>query len=358
MKAPLLTLHSSKTYSEFCFIVVVFFTFFLIPSAAHEIETKTIKVDNIVKQISRTGKLGFKRTVSLSFKSIGYLKVLNIDEGDTFSKGQLLAELDAAELIEEKNASYARLLQAKREVTRILKLINKNLSSQQALDDARTAVDTARASYKVAEYNLTKARLYAPFDGVVVKRFSELGELQNPSQSTLKLAATHKNLVVRVALTAEEVTLISLQQNVDITFKQYGIFTGVVSKIPAIADQQNHLFTIEVLLSDVKATQVAVGQLARLSTKVRTNQLAYRLPIAALNSVDSQDRALIMLQENNALKATSFKQQAFVIKKISNKYIYLSAQENALPLTVVTKGWQQLNLNETTPAIEKLNKGI
>ncbi len=346
MKAPLLTLYSSNTTSVLCFLVIIFFTFLSIPSAAHEIETKTINVDNIIRQINRTGKLDFKRTVSLSFKSNGYLKAINIDEGDTFSKGQLLAELETDELIAEKNASYARLLQAKREVTRILTLINKNLSSQQALDDARTIVDTARANYRVAEYNLAKAKLYAPFDGIVVARFSELGELQNPSQSTLILAATHKNLVVRVALTAEEVTLISRQKKVDIIFEHYGVFTGVVSKIPAIADHQNHLFTIEILLSDLKATQIPVGQLARLSTKISTNQLAYRLPIAALNSVDSEGRALLMLQENNALKATSFKQQAFAIKKISNKYIYLSAQENALPLTVVTKGWQQLNLNE------------
>ncbi len=345
MKAASLRLISPRNSLVTLIYLVVFTLFWVVPSSAQEIETKTISVSAIVKQVNRTGKLGFKRTVNLSFKSSGYLKELNVDEGDTFIRGQLLAELDTDELTAEKNASYARLLQAKREVKRILTLINKNLSSQQALDDAKTVVETTRARYKVAEYNLAKAKLYAPFNGVVLRRFSELGELQSSSQSTLQLAAIERNLVVRVALTAAEVSLMSLEQQVDISFGQYGVFIGTISKIPAIANQKSHLFTIEVLLTDLKSTQIAVGQLARLSTEIITDQLAYRLPIAALNSIDSQGRALIMLKESGSLVADSFKQQAFDIHSLSNNYIYLSAQEKSPPLTVITKGWQQLNLN-------------
>ncbi len=316
----------------------------VMPIYAQQLETKTIKAEPIVKKISRTGKLTFKRTLNLSFKSSGYLEKLTIDEGDSFIKGQLLAQLDSEELIAEKNASYARLLQAKREIRRINTLLSKNLSSQQALDDAKTLVETTRASHKVAEYNLTKAQLLAPFDGVVLTRFTELGELQSPNQIALKIAAIENNLVVRVALTTAELTLVKLQQEVDINSTQLGIITGVVTKIPAIADQQSHLFTIEVLLENLTVNQVVVGQLAHVLTDVVSDTLAYKLPLAALNSVDSQGRALIMVLDADSTEAESYRQQAFLIKQLSNEYIYLSAQPSPLPLTVVTRGWQHLTL--------------
>ena len=322
------------------------------PIYAQQLETKTIKSEPIVKKINRTGKLTFKRTLNLSFKSSGYLEELNIDEGDSFTKGQLLAQLDSAELTAEKNANYARLLQAKREIRRINILLSKKLSSQQALDDAKTLVETTSASYKIAEYNLAKAQLLAPFDGVVLTRFTELGELQNPNQSALQIAAVENNLVVRVALTAEEVNLVKLQQKIDINLTQFGLVTGTVSKIPAIADQQSHLFTIEVLLENLKVNQVVVGQLAHVLTNVITETFTYRLPLEALNSVDNQGRALIMVLDTDSTETESYHQQAFLIKQLSNEYIYLSAQANSLPLTIVTRGWQHLALIENKPLDE------
>ncbi|TWX71059.1 efflux RND transporter periplasmic adaptor subunit [Colwellia demingiae] len=319
------------------------------PVFAQELETKTIKAEPIVKKINRTGKLTFKRTLNLSFKSSGYLEELNIDEGDSFIKGQLLAQLDSEELTAEKNASYARLLQAKREIRRINTLLSKKLSSQQALDDAKTLVETTRASHKIAQYNLVKSQLIAPFDGVVLSRYTELGELQSPNQSALKIAAVENNLVVRVALTASEVNLVNLQQRIDLNLTQYGLVTGTVSKIPAISDQQSHLFTIEVLLENLKVNQVVVGQLVHILAEVMTDTFSYRLPLEALNSVDSQGKALVMVLDTNSTETKSYRQQEFLIKQLSNEYIYLSAQPSSPPLTIVTRGWQHLALIENKP---------
>ncbi|PKG81293.1 RND transporter [Colwellia sp. 75C3] len=316
----------------------------VMPIYAQQLETKTIKAEPMVKKISRTGKLTFKRTLSLSFKSSGYLEKLSVDEGESFTKGQLLAQIDSEELTAEKNASYARLLQAKREIRRIKTLISKKLSSQQALDDAKTLVETTRASHKIAEYNLSKSQLIAPFDGVVLTRFSELGELQSPNQHVLKIAAIENNLVVRVALTAAELNLVKLQQKIDLNLAKFGVVTGSVSKVPAIADEQSHLFTIEILLDNLNVNQVAVGQLVYVLTDVVTDTLAYRLPLEALNSVDRQGRALIMVLDADSAEAESYSQQAFSIKQLSNEYIYLSAQPSPLPLTIVTRGWQHLAL--------------
>jgi len=330
-----------------CHLLCALFFFLPLNAAlAQSIDIKTISAEPFSKVIKRTGKLEFKRTLSLSFKTTGYLAKINVDESDSFVKGKILAELDTFELVTEKNSSYARLLQAKKDVTRIKTLLDKNLSSRQALDNAKTLVETTRASHKLAQYNLEKSQLIAPFDGVVLNRLSELAELQNPNKAALQVVAKNNNLVVRVALTSKEVALLNLNQSVQVSFSQ-GVLspevtTGIVSKIPVFNDLASQLYTIEVFLAEVNVKEVTVGQLVKVTFNLEHNSYVYRIPIAALNSIDEQGKLLITLQLTTKDNEKYYQQQVFVIEQLDNDYIYLSTEQNALPLTVVIQGWQSL----------------
>lgn len=302
-----------------------------------------VDVEPYIQVIKRTGKVNFRHTLNLSFKTVGFLTQLNVNEGDTFEAKQLLAVLDSSELTADKNATYARLLQAKRSVNRIQTLLAKKLSSQRELDDAHTAVETTRAAYRVAVYNLDKAQVFAPFSGVVVQRSSELGELQSPGKVALQIAALEHNLIVSVALTSEEIGFVRLNQKVQVYIARLGLIEGVISKIPAISDSRSHLFTIEVLLPETSFTRpLIVGQLAQILINTQSHNFVYRLPIEALNAVNDQGQALVVLEKNsNPI------QQAFSIYKIDNDYIYLHAEQSDLSLQVITQGWNKLSLIST-----------
>lgn len=304
----------------------------------------TIEAEPYTQVIQRTGKVDFSKVVNLSFKTAGFLTELNVDEGDSFTQKQLLAALDTSELKADKNATYARLLQAKRNVKRIETLIKKNLSTQRDLDDALTAIETTRAAYRVAYYNLEKAQIFAPFDGVVVQRNTALGELQSPGVSALQVATLANNLIVSVALTGEEIPLVHLNQQVKVHLAYLGVVDGVISKIPAIADSKNHLFTIEVSLAETNFIKpLIVGQLARILIYAQSERYVYRLPIEALNAVNEQGQVLIAVEINNKLE-----QQAFSLYKTDNHFLYLTAEKNSPALQVITQGWNKLPLNITS----------
>jgi len=293
--------------------------------------------------IKRTGKINFKHTINLSFKTSGFLTSLNVDEGDTFEEKQLLAALDTSELKADLNANYARLLQAKRNLKRMQTLLAKNLSTQRELDDAITAVDTTKASHRVAEYNLEKAQVFAPFSGVVVQRDTELGELQTPGKMALQVAALEHNLIVSVALTSDEIGLVSLNQKVQVRIARFGLIEGKISKIPAISNSRSHLFTIEVLLPETSFTRpLIVGQLARITIQAKSYDYVYRLPIEALNALNDEGQAIVVLEENSNLV-----KKAFPIYKINNDSIYLKAVQSGVPLQIMTQGWNKLSLIPT-----------
>jgi RND family efflux transporter MFP subunit len=329
---------------EFIGVILLSSISFFAQSTPNEsYQVTQVDVEPYIQIIKRTGKVDFRYTVNLSFKTSGFLTQLNVDEGDIFEAKTLLAALDTSELTADKNAAYARLSQAKRNVNRIQTLLTKKLSSQRELDDALTAVDTTKAIYRVAVYNLEKAQVFAPFTGIVVQRNTDLGELQSPGQTALEIAKLDHNLIVSAELTSEEISLVRLNQKVKVDIAHFGLIQGVVSKIPAISNNRNHLFTIEVLLPETSFTRpLIVGQIAKILIDAQSYDFVYRLPIAALNAVNEKGQALIALYKNN-----SPIQQAFSIHKVDNEYLYLEADQNNLPLQVITQGWNKLPLIST-----------
>jgi len=311
-------------------------------SSAQSYDLEEISAVPYTDIIKRTGKLDYKRVLNLSFKSSGFLKELNVDEGDSFKEKQLLASLDTVELTENKNSTYAQLLQFKRDVTRIAKLLEEGLATERELDIAETAVETSRAAYKVAFYNLEKAKIYAPFAGVVLARHTELGELQSPGREILQVAALNNNWVVKVALTGLEVSQVTLEQEVSVSLSHIGNVRGIISKIPAIANKDSHLFIIEVLLPDVTLKSGMIsGQLAAIIIDFTSENFVYRLPIEALVSIDTNGDALVIVQKND-----SFVKKSFKIFQLDNHYIYLQASIDEQPLKIMSKGWQNFSLAE------------
>lgn len=307
---------------------------------AQNFDVEEVSVMPYQQTITRTGRLGFKKTVNLSFKANGYLEFLAVDEGDYFEKGTLLAALDNEELKAEKNRRFAELLQAKREYKRAQELFAKELNTEQELDLAKTNLDTIRNVYQAAYYNLEKAKIFAPYNGVVLSRNTDLGELQSPGAPALQVAAVEKNWVVKIALTDAEIAQVRLGQHVEVMLPSLGQVSGEISKIPMIANTANSLFLVDVLLPELVLKQgVIAGQMAQVNIDVSSSDSVYQLPVDALVAIDDNGEAIIITQQSGTIS-----QKSFPIYKLDNQFIYLSASENEPDLQVVVRGWQHLDV--------------
>lgn len=322
-------------------IINVLFTSILM---AKSYEVEQLSPELYSKMLKRVGTVAFKRTIKLSFKSSGYLTKLDVDEGDYFDNNVLLASLDTQILKSDKNTRYIQLLQAKREVTRVKALMEKSLSSQQALDLAQTKVDTAREAYKIAYYNLDKAEIHATFKGVVLSRYAELGEYQSPGKNVLEVAAVEGNLIVKVRLTADEVSFVKLGQKINIDLPHLGEITGTISKIPAKNNDSGQSYLIEILLDGITSNdKVVAGQLAQVKLLFSTNKHVYKMPISALVKVESDQSATFMLRVDQE----SFDLQSFNVLSMDNQFLYVEVNDSTGgAINVVTNGWQQLLRSE------------
>jgi HlyD family secretion protein len=172
---------------------------------------------NVPVQVFGLGTVEAQVVSEIGFETAGTLVELHADHGDSIKAGALLARLDSSE--QQARVSQARaavsqaeaaLEQATANVERaeaVLKekmltndrrqeLVRRGSTSQQVADEAQAAADVAKAdlaqarsAVSVARSNLQQAKavlaleearlakysLYAPYDGLVIKRHRELG---------------------------------------------------------------------------------------------------------------------------------------------------------------------------------------
>jgi RND family efflux transporter MFP subunit len=127
----------------------------------------------------------------------GYLSAWNADIGAHVRKGQLLAVVDAPEVDQELSRARAMLTQGQANLelasvtsARYRDLIKSNSVSQQEVDNnnqnfnAQTAnVQAASADVRRLEQLQAFEKIYAPFDGVITARKTEVGDLINAGNS-------------------------------------------------------------------------------------------------------------------------------------------------------------------------------
>lgn len=126
--------------------------------------------------------------------------------GKKVAKGELLAEIDAADFEIQSRADRAEiarltslLQQQDRVVERQQKLVSQGFISQNALDDAiaqrnalREQLNTARARSDATGRNLTKARVVAPIDGEIETQIVAVGDYVKLGDPLFKLVGVQE----------------------------------------------------------------------------------------------------------------------------------------------------------------------
>jgi RND family efflux transporter MFP subunit len=158
--------------------------------------------------LDATGYVTARREATVSAQITGTMIEVLIEEGDHVKQGQVLARLDdtqqrAALAQAEAQLQSARALlvqfqsqlaQDQRDVKRAEDLVQRKLVSEQAVEQARTLVETqsaqlesqrrqidlGAANVRSAQVQLDYCTIKAPFTGVVIAKAAQVGEIVSP----------------------------------------------------------------------------------------------------------------------------------------------------------------------------------
>lgn len=109
------------------------------------------------------------RITELSFRVGGPVVSFEVQNGQFFRKGELIAAIDNRDFVIRRQRAEALFRQAKTDYIRVSNLYEKGNISGTAYEKARADYERAKADFDTADNELKDTRLTAPFDGYVQK---------------------------------------------------------------------------------------------------------------------------------------------------------------------------------------------
>ncbi len=202
----------------------------------------------------------------------GYLKSWYFDIGAHVRKGQLMAQIETPEVDQQLQVAQADLKSAQANLdlanttsARYQNLLKTNSVSKQETDVAvsdaaakKAAVDAAMANVRRLEQLQSFENVYAPFDGIITARNTDMGRLISAGQNTtpqelFHLAAIGK-LRVYVAVPEAYSAAIKDGGKAKLTLDEYPgrVFEGTIARNSNAIDQATRTLNVEVDIDNPK----------------------------------------------------------------------------------------------------------
>ncbi len=280
-----------------------------------------VKLTTVIKQtpgrssavLTASGYVVAQREASVSSKGTGVLVYLGVVEGDKVKKGQIIARLDdrdiVAQLDEAKSSLQlykAQLKEVENNYNREKELFSRGLSSQQSLDQAETAynsllanIDISQARIRAAEVALENMIIRAPFDGTVLTKNAEVGEIVAPfgasttSRAAVVTIADMNSLMVETDVSESNIQKIKQDLDCEIVLdanpgKSY---QGYVFKIVPTADRSKATILVKVGFKsyDNRVLPEMSAKVSFLSEKSKEEEEQIPVLTAPLSAVEDLD---------------------------------------------------------------------
>ncbi len=231
----------------------------------------------------------------------GYLKIWYFDIGAHVRKGQLLAEIETPEVdaqLRQARAdlatSQANLHLAEITAARYQELLKSDSVSKQDTDNATANLAAQRTTVQSNEQNVRRLedlvsfeKVYAPFDGVMTARNTDVGNLINsgagsPTAQLFQMSAID---TLRVYVSVPQIYSPAAHVGllVDLTLPQYPgrRFTGKLVRTADAIDPASRTLLVEIDVRNPK-NELLPGAYAEAHFKLPTSAHTYLLPVPAL----------------------------------------------------------------------------
>ena len=253
-----------------------------------------------------TGTLEARVKTSISARIQERLVEVLVDQGDQVKKGQVLAKLDDAELRQQVAIAEATLAAAKQTAMRVEADLSRSeaVLAQARLDEKRlkgllassavsqTDADKAAEALKVAEADLKRSnaaiaeaqgqvlvaektllhrkeqlaftQITAPYDGLIIRRDREPGDMLVPGASLMELISLEE-LWIRAWVDETEMAKLAPGQKARVIFRSEAdmSYPGVVSRLGREMDRETREFLVDVRVEQLPANW-ATGQRAEV----------------------------------------------------------------------------------------------
>ncbi|MGC8765041.1 MAG: efflux RND transporter periplasmic adaptor subunit [Brevinematia bacterium] len=321
----------------------------------YNFQTTKIERGEIVKTISTTGNLKYKKSIGVYSRVDGIVKKVYVDFNQYVKAKSLLAVIDNSILklsLEEarhnllKNSNSLEV--AKKEYEDCSNLFESGFKSEKELSDAKYNFESADLSYKASLVEYEKAKLnyeysfiYAPVNGMIVTKNIDEGTNVNTANPLFIIATEPSSLEIEALVDETEIGNVKVGQKVNFSVGAFPdrIFTGKVSQIRVEPQTIQNVVNYTVVISvENKEKRLLPGMTASVDIIVESKANIYKVPSTALRFQPT--REMLKSLKGQRPKQTEQKREGiFPTKRNENvKILWLYDRKNnkITPLPVKT----------------------
>jgi multidrug efflux system membrane fusion protein len=274
------------------------------------VEVKRIELTDSVELPGTIAPLP-DRDAQVAAQVSGRIVRVEVREGDAVKAGQVLAHVDAAQLLDQVHEADAVLARASAErlnadttLTRVKRVFEHGIAARQEVDDASARASSAlageaeaAAAAKRAHLQLERTSVVSPLDGVVLKLMKRSGELVDGTPATPIMEIGDPSQLELVA-DAPAADLVRLKRGDSASIALSALpgldLRGHVSTVAPAVDRATGLGVVRVAIetAEKSAPPIGVYGTARVQTGAKRKSLV--VPLAVLRGAAGNEAEVVV----------------------------------------------------------------
>lgn len=196
----------------------------------------------------------------ITSRFMGFIKNVNVSEGDRVKKGTLLYSIDSTEIDNKKQQAQLSVQMYENQYTtmkqnyeRFKRLYEKDLVSKYELEQLELGTKNLEEMVKIAKSQVNEVnnqykylKITAPNDGVIIKKMIKSGEMAVPGMPAMILTDL-TSLKIDAQVAESDLKFVKIGQNVDVQIPSMEIKTrGKITSIIPSSNPMTHTFTVKI----------------------------------------------------------------------------------------------------------------
>jgi len=258
--------------------------------------TLTVASQSVPSHYATSGTVTSDHRVSISSRLSGYIREMNVREGDQVKVNQILVRVDPVDAKQALIQAQADLTDAEADLRSYEELLKNGAVSSQQVSKVELRYTVAKSQVEQARNQLSYAEVRSPVAGVVVEKRLSQGDLAAPGMPILTLEDP-TSLLVETYVSERFVSNIHENDVVDIDIPSlHKVYQGVVRQVVQAADPVSHQFLVKIALP--ASTDIHPGMYAQTGFRVGTRDALF-IPTDAI--VSRADLSAVYVVDTNGV---------------------------------------------------------
>ncbi len=291
--------------------------------AAIAVKLEPVQRGEYVLPIISSGLISTSTEAKLSFKVGGIISSILVEEGQSVTKGQLLASLDLTEINAQVVQAKNNFEKAKRDLERAKRLQVDSAATLEQVQNATTAYDVAKESFTIANFTRQYAEIRATTSGKVLKKFVNEGEQINAGVAVVLInSAAQNEWIVKTGLADVDWVRVTKGDKATVTSDAYPgvVFDATVSLVSEGAEVVNGLYLTEVKIK-TNGRKFASGLFANVKIMPSQQHKLSTVPIEAVIEGQGKNAFVFVVKEDGK----TVKKQPVVVAYLENNQAVISS---------------------------------